>query len=103
MNVLKFELFVPIDIREEIQTNVSPIKLKKKKQINIYLFITMLLKGKFHQSHLLIITLVYEVFVIKFVRLNLFNHMLALFHAKFACNSVKRYPVFRWESCKGCV
>lgn len=68
MNVLKFELFVPIDIREEIQTNVSPIILKKKKkQINIYLFITMLLKGKFHQPHLLIITLVYEVFVIKFI------------------------------------
>ena len=67
MNVFKFELFVPIDIREEIQTNVSPIKLKKKKQINIYLFITMLLKGKFHQSHPLIITLVYEVFVIQFI------------------------------------
>ena len=29
--------------------------------------------------------------------------MLALFHAKFACNSVIRYPVFMWESCKGCV
>ena len=66
MNVFKFELFVPIDSREEIQTNVSPIILKKK-QINSYLFITMLLKGKFHQSHLLIITLVYEVFVIKFI------------------------------------
>ena len=62
VNVLKFELFVPIDSREEIQTNVSPIIFKKKKQINIYLFITMLLKGKFHQSHLLIITLVYEGF-----------------------------------------
>ena len=95
MNVLKFELFVPIDSREEIQTNVSPIILKKKKQINIYLFITMLLKGKFHQSHLLIITLVYEVFVIKFVRLNLFNYVLALFYAKFACNSAIRYPIFR--------
>ena len=66
MNVLKFELFVPIDMREEIQTNMSPIILKKN-QINIYLFITMLLKGKFHQPHLLIITLVYEVFVIKFI------------------------------------
>ena len=66
MNVLKFELFVPIDSREEIQTNVSPIILKKKK-INIYLFITMLLKGMFHQPHLLIVTLVYEVFVLKFI------------------------------------
>ena len=66
MNVLKFELFVPIDSREEIQTNASPIILNKK-QINSFLFITMLLKVKFHQSHLLIITLVYEVFVIKFI------------------------------------
>ena len=38
MNVLKFELFVPIDSREEIQTNVSPIILKKKKK-NQHLFI----------------------------------------------------------------
>ena len=38
MNVLKFELFVPIDIREEIQTNVSPIILKKE-QANQHLFI----------------------------------------------------------------
>ena len=37
------------------------------------------------------------------VRLNLFNHVLALFHAKFACISAIRYPIFRWESCKGCV
>lgn len=43
-------------------------KIKKiNKLIKIYLFITMLLKGKFHQSHPLIITLVYEVFVIKFI------------------------------------
>ena len=27
----------------------------------------------------------------------------ALFHAKFAYNSEIRYPVFRWESCKGYV
>ena len=40
--------------------------LKKKKAIE-HLFITMLLKGKFHQSHPLIITLVYEVFVIQFI------------------------------------
>ena len=33
----------------------------------------------------------------KIVRLNLFNHVLALFHAKFACNSAIRYLVFRWE------
>ena len=29
------------------------------------------------------------------VRLNLFNHVLALFHAKFACILVSRYLVFR--------
>ena len=28
------------------------------------------------------------------VRLNLFNHVLTLFHAKFACNLAIRYPVF---------
>ena len=38
-----------------------------------------------------------------YVRLNLFNHLLALFHAKFACNSAIRYPVFRWKLCKGFV
>ena len=38
-----------------------------------------------------------------FVRLNLFNHLLALFRAKFSCNSASRNPVFRWESCKGSV
>ena len=38
MNVLKFELFVPIDIREEIQTNVSPIILKKE-EANQHLFV----------------------------------------------------------------
>ena len=35
------------------------------------------------------------------VRLNLFNHVLALFYAKFACNLAIRYLVFRWELCKG--
>ena len=35
------------------------------------------------------------------VRLNLFNHVLALFRAKFACNLAIRYLVFRWELCKG--
>ena len=40
---------------------------------------------------------------IKSVRLNLFNHVLALFCAKFVCNLAIRYPVFRWESCKGYV
>ena len=29
--------------------------------------------------------------------------LLALFYAKFACNSSLRTPVFRWESCKGSV
>ena len=29
------------------------------------------------------------------VRLNLFNHVLALFHVKFSCNLAIRYPVFR--------
>ena len=38
-----------------------------------------------------------------FVRLNLFNHVLALFCAKFTCNSVIRNLVFRWELCKGCM
>ena len=38
-----------------------------------------------------------------FVRLNLFNHVLTLFRAQFACISAIRYPVFRWESCKGCL
>ena len=31
----------------------------------------------------------------KFVRLNLFNHVLALFHAKFTCNLAIRYPILR--------
>ena len=37
------------------------------------------------------------------VRLNLINHVLALFRDKFACNTALRNPVFRWESCKGIV
>ena len=37
------------------------------------------------------------------VRLNFFNHVLALFHAKFAYNSTIKNPIFRWELCKGCV
>ena len=37
------------------------------------------------------------------VRLNLINHVLALFRDKFACNTALRNPVFRWESCKGSV
>ena len=37
------------------------------------------------------------------VRLNLFNHMLVLFRAKFAYILAIRYPVFRWELCKGSV
>ena len=39
----------------------------------------------------------------EFVKLNLFNHVLVLFRAKFACILAIRYPVFRWELCKGCV
>ena len=39
----------------------------------------------------------------KNVRLNLINHVLALFHDKFACNTALRNLVFRWESCKGSV
>ena len=31
----------------------------------------------------------------EFVRLNLFNHVLVVFYAKFACNLAIRYPVFR--------
>ena len=41
--------------------------------------------------------------MIKTVRLNLFNHVLVLFHAKFAYNLAIRYPVFGWDSCKGSV
>ena len=37
------------------------------------------------------------------VKLNLFNHVLALFRAKFTCNLVIRYLVFTWELCKGSV
>ena len=40
---------------------------------------------------------------ILFVRLNLFNHVLALFCAKFTCNLAIRYPIFRWELYKGSV
>ena len=38
-----------------------------------------------------------------YVRLNLCNHVLGLFCAKFACILAIRYPVFRWESSKDCV
>ena len=38
-----------------------------------------------------------------FIRLNLFNHVLALFRTRFACNLAIRYPVFRWQLCKGCM
>ena len=31
------------------------------------------------------------------IRLNLFNHVLALFCAKFICISAIRYPIFMWE------
>ena len=37
------------------------------------------------------------------VRLNLINHVLALFRGKFVYNTALRNPVFRWESCKGSV
>ena len=43
------------------------------------------------------------VVIFNHVRLNLFNHVLAFFHTKFACNLAIRYPVFRWEFCKGSV
>ena len=39
----------------------------------------------------------------KCVRLNLFNLVLTLYRAKFACILAIRYPVFRCELCKGCV
>ena len=35
--------------------------------------------------------------------MNLFNHELVLFRAKFACILVIRDSVFKWELCKGCV
>ena len=34
---------------------------------------------------------------LKCVRLNLINHVLALFRAKFSCNFACRSPVFSWE------
>ena len=34
---------------------------------------------------------------IAIVKLNLFNYVLVLFRAKFACNSAFRNSVFRWE------
>ena len=34
--------------------------------------------------------------------MNLFNHVLVLFCAKFVCILTFRYPIFRWELCKGC-
>ena len=37
------------------------------------------------------------------VRLNLINHVLALFRDKFTCTTALRNPVFRWESYKGSV
>ena len=37
------------------------------------------------------------------VRLNLINHVLALFRDKFAYNTALRNPVLRWESCKDSV
>ena len=40
---------------------------------------------------------------IEIVKLNLINHVLALFHDKFVCNTALRNPVFRWKSCKGSV
>ena len=42
-------------------------------------------------------------FYVVVVRLNLINHVLALFRDKFACNIALRNPVFRWESCKDSV
>ena len=40
---------------------------------------------------------------IQFVRLNLFNQVLAVFCAKFAFILVIRYSVFMWDLCKDCV
>ena len=40
---------------------------------------------------------------LRFVRLNLFNHFLALFRVKFACNLAIRYPIFRCDLFKGSV
>ena len=41
--------------------------------------------------------------VFTIVRLNLINHVLALFRDIFVCNITLRNLVFRWESCKGSV
>ena len=35
------------------------------------------------------------------IRLNLINHFVGFIPCQFTCNSAFRYPVFRWESCKG--
>ena len=42
-------------------------------------------------------------FTREIVKLNLFNYVLALFRAKFSCNSAFRNPVFRWKWYKNCV
>ena len=42
-------------------------------------------------------------YLFQIVRLNLINHVLALFRDKFTCNTALRNPVFRCESCKGSV
>ena len=43
-----------------------------------------------------------QIFQFDYVRLNLFNHVLALLRTKFAYNSIIRYHAFRWELCKSC-
>ena len=53
--------------------------------------------------HIIMYQLYSQILLIMLVRLNLFSQVLALFRAKFACNLVIRYPVFRWDLCKGCV
>ena len=44
-----------------------------------------------------------RIFFFMCVRLNLINHLIGLFRAKFACNLAISNPVFMWESCNGSV
>ena len=41
--------------------------------------------------------------IIALCKVEFIQPYVGLFRAKFACNSAIRYPVFKWELCKGCV
>ena len=60
-------------------------------------------KNNSHSSLSVFFPFLLGITIFYIVRLNLINHMLALFHDKFTCNTALRNPIFRWESCKGSV